>query len=354
MRHVPRRYHPGTRIDHHCAKIFSCIARTDQRFGTGHIISVLRGENTQRIRDLRHNELSTYSLLADYAQPELRNFIYQLIGQGALAQENLVLANDRTVPILKLNQHSVDVMKGKRQVRLIQIVRKSTAEARTTRGQVISWEGVDEPLFEVLRGWRKEIAAKRGVPPYVIFADNTLREMARIRPTTSENLYLIAGIGQNKLKDFGALVLPIIKEHCKAHGISADITTPRHLELQDQPLLQPVWFSRHRAARPPATSKRANPLRRWPPPWAAPNPPSRNILSNISLRKNLIPSAHGFQNIFTNKSPLSPWKVILTASKPFSSSSMKKFPTSNCGWSSPISAPRARYRFSAQHMGNCD
>ncbi|HVT80128.1 MAG TPA: RecQ family ATP-dependent DNA helicase, partial [Phycisphaerae bacterium] len=110
-------------------KILSCVARTEQRFGAGHVISVLRGENTERIRSLRHNELSTYRLLADYSQPELRDFIYQLIGQGALAQENLVLSNGRTAPILKLNQQSVEVLKGKRQVRLIQIVRKSTAES---------------------------------------------------------------------------------------------------------------------------------------------------------------------------------------------------------------------------------
>jgi ATP-dependent DNA helicase RecQ len=206
-------------------KILSCVARTEQRFGAGHIISVLRGEKTQRIRDLRHNELSTYSLLADYAQPELRDFIYQLIGQGVLAQESLVLSDGRAVPILKLNQQSVEVMKGKRQARLIQIVRKSSAEARASRGQIISWEGVDEALFEILRAWRKEIAEERDVPPYVIFSDSTLREIARMRPTTLENLYLVPGIGQAKLKDLGPRVLPLIEGHCQKHQLTMDVMT---------------------------------------------------------------------------------------------------------------------------------
>ena len=114
-------------------KILSCIARTNQRFGALHVIAVLRGQDTERIRTFHHNELSTYGLLKEYSQPELRDFIYQLMGQGALAQENLVLSSGHSVPILKLNQRSLDVMKGKTPVRLIQIVRKTAAEARQTR-----------------------------------------------------------------------------------------------------------------------------------------------------------------------------------------------------------------------------
>jgi ATP-dependent DNA helicase RecQ len=104
-------------------KILSCVARTDQRFGTSHIIAVLRGQDTEKIRSCRHHELSTYGLLKEFSQPELRDFIYQLMGQGALAQENLILSTGHSVPILKLNQRSIDVMKGKTSVRLIQIVR---------------------------------------------------------------------------------------------------------------------------------------------------------------------------------------------------------------------------------------
>jgi ATP-dependent DNA helicase RecQ len=204
-------------------KILSCIARTDQRFGTGHIISVLRGENTQRIRDLRHDQLSTYALLNTYPQTELRDFIYQLVGQGALSQENLSLSNGRTVPILKLNQQSVEVMKGQRQVRLIQIVRKTTAEAAKTRTGEISWEGVDKELFEKLRAVRMQIAQEKGVAPYIVFHDRSLRELAQSRPTTMRGFRAIYGSVERKEKEFGWRIIEAIKEHCQSQNLATDL-----------------------------------------------------------------------------------------------------------------------------------
>jgi ATP-dependent DNA helicase RecQ len=219
-------------------KILSCIARTNQRFGAGHVISILRGENTQRIRDLHHDELSTYGLLKEFTAPELRDFVYQLLGQGALAQENLLLSSGQAVPILKLNQTSVDLMRGKGSVRLIQIVRKSAAEARQTRAETLSWEGVDHELFEILRAWRKKLAAKRNVAPYMILSDNTLRQLARQRPTTAENLRLVYGIGQAKLKDLASHLLPLIHDHSQTHHLPTDVmTTPLESGRSSEPPL---------------------------------------------------------------------------------------------------------------------
>ena len=208
------------------AKILSCVARTEQRFGVGHVISVLRGEKIERIRQLRHDELSTYGLLASYSKAELRDFVYQLIGQGALAQENLVLSSGHSVGILKLNAQSIEVMKGKVPVRLVQVVSKSVEEAKQTRGEEISWEGVDQELFDALRGLRKEVATETSVPPYQIFSDATLRELARVRPTTLANFRLVYGVGENKLKEFGAKFLAVIVEHCKGRGLDADVVAP--------------------------------------------------------------------------------------------------------------------------------
>jgi len=206
-------------------KILSAIARTDQRFGVGHIVSILRGANTDRIRQLGHDKLSTYGLLSGHSETELRDFIHQLIGQGALTQENLQLSSGRSVPIVKFSRDSLAVMKGQKPVRLVQIVRKSATEARKTRGEEISWQGVDHELFEALRGLRKQIAGERGVPPYVIFSDATLREMARMRPTTMQNFRLVYGIGENKLKDLGSRFVPFIADHCKAKGLTTDQMT---------------------------------------------------------------------------------------------------------------------------------
>ncbi len=141
-------------------KILSAIARTDQRFGAGHILAILRGAKTDRIRQFNHDKLPTYGLLSAYPESEIRDYIYQLIGQGALVQENLQLSSGHSAPILKLTKSSVAVLKGQQQVRLVQIVRKSATEARKTRGEEISWLGVDHELFDALRGLRKEIASE--------------------------------------------------------------------------------------------------------------------------------------------------------------------------------------------------
>jgi ATP-dependent DNA helicase RecQ len=205
-------------------KILSAIARTDQRFGVNHIVGILRGANTERMRQLGHDRLPTYGLLSEHSEGELRGFIYQLIGQGALAQESLILASGRTAPILKFTGSSVAVMKAQKPVRLVQMVHKTAAEARKTRGEAVSWEGVDQELFEGLRSLRKQIAGERGVPPYVVFSDATLRELARVRPTTMQNFRLIYGVGENKLKEFGERFVGFIAEHCKARGVGADVS----------------------------------------------------------------------------------------------------------------------------------
>lgn len=90
----------------------------------------------------------------------------------------------------------------------------------------MSWEGVDEKLFEELRAWRKQFATQRNVPPYMILSDTTLRDLARMRPTTMANFGLVYGIGEAKLKELGPKVVPLIADYCRANKLSADEMTP--------------------------------------------------------------------------------------------------------------------------------
>ncbi len=181
-------------------KILSCVFRTEQRFGAGHVIAVLRGETTDRIRSLRHDRLSTYGLLSEHGQAELRDWIYQLIGHDLLEQDG-----DR-YPVLKLTESSRRVLRGEESVRLVQIARK---KRRKSRSESESWEGVDQALFEALRKFRRELAASRGVPPYIILGDRSLRELARLRPQTLTQLREVYGIGDRKLLDLGERILAI-------------------------------------------------------------------------------------------------------------------------------------------------
>jgi ATP-dependent DNA helicase RecQ len=193
------------------------VARVKEHFGIGHVASVLRGEDTENVRKWRHAELSTYGLLRDCSKADVRDWIYQLIGQGVLVQQG------DPYPILSLNAASWEVMKGQRTVRLMQPIRRKKGEkAPKSTADTALWEGVDEELFEVLRGQRRQLAEERQVPPYIIFSDATLRELARVRPSTLEKMRLVYGIGDAKLRDFGERFLQTIQQHCQDRALTRD------------------------------------------------------------------------------------------------------------------------------------
>jgi ATP-dependent DNA helicase RecQ len=186
-------------------KILSCVARVKEKFGISHVAAVLRGEPTDNVVKWGHDKLSTFGLLPKASKPDLRDWIYQLIGQKVLLQ-----AGDE-YPILRLNPASWEVMRGQRTVRLVQLVRRKKKE----KGQaaVVSWDGVDQELFEALRQLRRQLARELGKPPYIIFTDNTLRDLARARPTTLDAMRQVSGVGDAKLREFGGRVLQVVREH---------------------------------------------------------------------------------------------------------------------------------------------
>lgn len=200
-------------------KILSCVARVKERFGVNHVAGILRGENTDNIRKYGHEMLTTYRLLEDNAKADIRDWIFQLIGQGVLLQDG------DEYPVLKLNPQSWEVMKGKREVRLTRLARGGAKKPKPEKSQadVTSWEGVDRELFEVLRTLRRDIAAERGRQPYLIFHDNTLRELARVRPSTLERMRWISGVGDVKLNDFGERFLQAIDAHCQKYNLARDV-----------------------------------------------------------------------------------------------------------------------------------
>jgi ATP-dependent DNA helicase RecQ len=198
-------------------KILSCVARVKERFGIGHVVSVLRGENTENVRKRGHEKLSTYGLLREYGKDDVRDWVYQLIGQGVLVQ------HEGEYPILQLNEASWAVMRGQQAVRLVQPVRRKKGEkAEKARADAVSWEGVDRELFEALRGLRRQLAEKEKVPPYIIFSDTSLRELAGVRPSTAERMRLVYGVGEMKLRAYGDQFLEVILAHCRERRLSMD------------------------------------------------------------------------------------------------------------------------------------
>jgi ATP-dependent DNA helicase RecQ len=195
-------------------KILSCVARVGERFGVSHVADVLRGQESERIMTLGHDKLSTFGLLKDHRDRQVKDWIGQLVGAGLLDQ------TADQYPVLKLNDDSWQVLRGRREVRLTRSGAPSAS--KKSRVEEVSWDGVDSQLFEALRTWRREVAAHKGVPPYTIFHDGTLRDISRVRPTTLEGLHVISGVGESRLRDFGQDVLAVVARVSDELGLSRD------------------------------------------------------------------------------------------------------------------------------------
>jgi ATP-dependent DNA helicase RecQ len=197
--------------------ILSCVARVKEGFGANHVIDVLRGASTEAIRSRGHDRLSTYGLLKTLDKPELRDYVFQLVGQGALEQ------TEGQYPVLRLTPASWDIMKGQQTVRLIR--RAAPSKAKPEKGALPA--GSDPELFELLRQLRRQHAIRLNVPSYQIFTDATLAELARSRPTTPERMRLVSGIGEVKLRDFGDGFASVILSFARERGLATDLPPPR-------------------------------------------------------------------------------------------------------------------------------
>jgi ATP-dependent DNA helicase RecQ len=194
-------------------KILSCVARAGEHFGAEHIVDVLLGASTDRIRRWHHEELSTYGLMKGTARPALTNMLYQLIDDGLLERTT----DER--PVLRLTDASREVLRGNRSVQLLQ----PKTKVKKTRFDEKSWESVDAGLFETLRNLRRQLADERRVPAYVLFSDATLRDMARVRPGSPNALLGIRGVGERKLADLGERFLEIIETYCRENRLPLDV-----------------------------------------------------------------------------------------------------------------------------------
>ncbi|HUM70208.1 MAG TPA: RQC domain-containing protein, partial [Chloroflexota bacterium] len=189
-------------------KFLSCIYRTGQFFGVNHIIDVLRGSRSQKILQRGHDKLSTYGIGQEWDKDQWKHLCTQLIQQGLLVQ-------DLEHGSLKLTETAWPVLQGQEQFfGVMETVRAKTAVAPS--------EPLDynRELFALLRQKRKELADAANVPPYVIFSDRTLVEMAAFYPQSRESLARIYGIGQRKLETYADLFLPLIQKFCAAHGLA--------------------------------------------------------------------------------------------------------------------------------------
>lgn len=182
----------------------SCIYRAGQRFGLGYIVDVLRGSNNQRIREYGHDKLAVYGIGKDKSQEHWVSVLRQLIHLGLITQ------NIANYSALQLTESARPVLRGEVPLQLA-VPRIQNIKPRQTAR---SYGGnYDKKLFAKLRKLRKSIADEENIPPFVVFNDATLIEMAEQCPVRANDLLLINGVGERKLERFGDAFMALIREH---------------------------------------------------------------------------------------------------------------------------------------------
>jgi ATP-dependent DNA helicase RecQ len=192
-------------------KLLSTIYRVDQRFAAGHVIDVLRGVQTDRIGQWHHDSLSVFGIGNDRSEQEWRAIVRQTIALG------LITVDHESYSALKLTDAARPVLKGGQKVQLRQYQKpvkpKRTFASSSSKGyEEMELSKSEQALFERLRSWRMGAARTHGVPAYVVFQDATLREIAKVKPTSLDQLRGVTGVGEKKLASYGDEIVDIINE----------------------------------------------------------------------------------------------------------------------------------------------
>lgn len=195
-------------------KIISCIYRVEQRYGLTVVIKVLKGSKDQKLRDNRLDQVSTYGLLADTPEGSIKEIIMSLISQG------YVHMTTDAYPVLKLRTESKQVLSGEARI----LIRKSRIETARKSKKSPKMKSTAQPvnggLYDQLVALRKSLAAKKGVPTYVIFHNKALEEMAQVYPRSRSEFLAISGVGEKKYETYGDEFAQIIANYCEKQGIN--------------------------------------------------------------------------------------------------------------------------------------
>jgi ATP-dependent DNA helicase RecQ len=199
-------------------KFISCVKRSGERFGAVHIVDILLGSKNEKIERYSHQTLSTFGIGAELTKSQWMHISRQLVEKGLLDQEP-------AYRVLSVTPKGVEMLKSREPVKG-QINEAKKSERPGARSKTSIESDYDKSLFSLLRNKRKELADAAGVPPYVIFSDKTLVEMAVYFPQARESLLNISGVGKVKYERYGAAFLAIIREYCRGNELDEKYKTP--------------------------------------------------------------------------------------------------------------------------------
>lgn len=200
------------------AKFLSCMYRTGEHFGASHLIDILRGSKTKKLVQFQHTSLSTYNIGSEYSKNQWRAIAQQMIQKGLVTRDEILFG------VLKLTAKAWDVLKKKEKV----FGTIPPAKEKRVSGKVFEQTDYDQDLFEILRKKRKELADLENVPPYIVFSDKSLVDMATRFPQSQQSFSQIFGVGQNKLEKYGPIFTQLINEY--------KTDKPKANSLQEDPI----------------------------------------------------------------------------------------------------------------------
>jgi ATP-dependent DNA helicase RecQ len=191
-------------------KILSAIVRTGQRFGANYVIDVLTGARNKKIVERGHQKLSVFDIADDFSKVELRNIIGQLVGK------KLIVKTGEEYPVFALGERGKEFLKNRENI----LLQKFESGRETIRKSAAFEADYDQKLFDQLRLLRKNIADKKGVPPFVVFGDLALVQMASYFPQSEDSFSKISGVGEEKLKQYGKIFTGVIQTYAKQNNLS--------------------------------------------------------------------------------------------------------------------------------------
>lgn len=196
-------------------KIFSCILRMKERFGASLVADVLKGSRNKRILELGFDSLSTYGILEEYTQKEIKDLINLFISEEYLCLSGI------EYPVVKLRQKAYPVLKGMEKVSRRVLKKKEIQE-------------IDDSLFQLLRSKRRLISEREKVPPYIIFSDSTLKDMSIYCPTDESSMLAIKGVGEIKFLKYGYEFLSIINQYLNDNDLKSTVNDKEKEPLQEK------------------------------------------------------------------------------------------------------------------------
>lgn len=203
-------------------------------FGVGFLVSVLNGSKVKQVLERKGDEAVGFGAFKSESPERIQSWIHQILDLGLLE------VTEGQYPVLAITEAGITALEAKSEIELVENVALNVSTTtKKSKAAAALIPGVDEALYEKLRAWRREVSADRAVPAYVIFHDATLMRIAATRPSTTEALKQISGVGSHRGDEFGQTLTDLVRLHCEQAGISLDETPPTVQIVKPPTLVSP-------------------------------------------------------------------------------------------------------------------